>query len=555
MRIRLLVGCVLAASLTLATWFVLQATTNTQLDEAKADYQTQQILLHRKIAKHNALKKKTHALRNAQHRYTTTIEHMSAQPDFSAVSNALNRLSKRYGLRLTHLLPTGTSVEDFYRFFDVQLQLQGTYQNLAKFVRAVGELEHSFAITEAILHNRENLHNVATQQSQGDRTPSSLGIQLRMRGYCCPTQHGQTADTTSPHSSTYPSELIEPKASIVDKPVIDPFSAQTKSIADTPPVPPTTPTPRTANTTPGATIPVFLRPTTAPTITIAPVRYTQAQRVASLLRTLLGEDAKNIAIDQRTNALILHSQGDLLQRTQDAILALDVPIRQVLIEAVIVIARHDFVKRLGVNLNFTAGSASNPPQNSAAFNLSGGLSANVQFSFLNNRRQLQLALDAMENSGEGEIISRPRLITGNLQTAYIKAGTQIPFQESAPNGRTTIQFIDAVLRLDVTPIIMPDDRIRLDLTINQDAPGAAINTGNGQIPSIDTTELRTQIVLKPNETAALGGVFRFDALRSRSKTPVLGDLPILGHLFRHTNKSIIKSETMFFITPNILDHE
>ena len=139
-----------------------------------------------------------------------------------------------------------------------------------------------------------------------------------------------------------------------------------------------------------------------------------------------------------------------------------------------------------------------------------------------------------------------------LQTAYIKAGTQIPFQESAENGRTTIQFRDAVLRLDVTPTIMPDNRIKLDLTINQDAPGAAINTGDAQIPSIDTTELHTQIVLRPSETAALGGVFRYDALRSRSKTPLLGDLPLIGYLFRRQNKSIIQSETMFFITPHII---
>jgi Tfp pilus assembly protein PilO len=527
-------------------WIMIGSSSQAQFNALNLDRNRQELILREVVAKRLVLQEQLDALSKTIPK-PGDLPEIPAHLDLNTISETLSRVFAQHNLRLRRLLPMGSGSEGFYRFFDMRTELQGSYSDLTHFAKALGaSSDYPFVIQEALLsHESPNL-NPLPRHVVNQATSTPLGIHLRMRGYCCLNEQVTAAAASSTaHQSVHgiPREHAPNAQSLIN----DPFDVDTKAPAD---VKPAQLQPPISNSTP--TEPKIYP--VQPAITIAPIRYTRAQEVANLLSPLFGDKAGAIVVDARTNSLLLNNSGKALQDTRDAILALDVPIRQVLIEAIIVIARRDFLKRLGVRLNLGGSNAqSNLSQNSLSGSQSSG--GGIEFSFLNSLGQLQIALDAMESGGYGQVISRPRLITNNLQTAYIKAGTQIPFQESAPNGRTTVQFRDAVLRLDVTPTIMPDNKIRIDLIINQDAPGAAIDTGDGRVPSIDTTELRTNILLKPNETAALGGVFRFDAARIRSKTPLLGDLPLLGRLFRHTNKSIIKSETMFFITPHLLEYE
>ncbi len=169
------------------------------------------------------------------------------------------------------------------------------------------------------------------------------------------------------------------------------------------------------------------------------------------------------------------------------------------------------------------------------------------------RETIDSRVEALEIAGEGEVVSQPKVITGDKQQATIKSGTEIPYQEGAASGATTTQFKEAVLQLTVTPNITPDDRILLDLVVNQDSVGELVPSANGGlVPSIDTTELTTQVLVGNGETVVLGGVFRNEETQQIQKVPVLGDLPGLGALFRSTANTNKKVETLIFITPRIL---
>ena len=159
----------------------------------------------------------------------------------------------------------------------------------------------------------------------------------------------------------------------------------------------------------------------------------------------------------------------------------------------------------------------------------------------------------MESQGRGEIVSQPKVITGDKQEAEIKSGSEVPYQESSANGETTIAFKEAVLKLNVKPSITPDDRIIMTLEINQDSVGDLVPSGNGgSVPTIDTTALTTQVLVGNGETVVLGGVFRTVDVEQESKVPVLGDIPYLGRLFSSTSITQEKTETLIFITPRIL---
>jgi type IV pilus assembly protein PilQ len=166
---------------------------------------------------------------------------------------------------------------------------------------------------------------------------------------------------------------------------------------------------------------------------------------------------------------------------------------------------------------------------------------------------LAAELSALEAAGNGEVVSQPKVITGDKQQASIKSGTEVPYQQSSANGETTVAFKEAVLSLDVTPNITPDDRILLDLIINQDSVGDLVPSGSGgAIPTIDTTQLTTQVLVGNGETVVLGGVFRTEDVESVSKVPFFGDIPYLGVFFKSTNYQSTKTETLIFITPRIL---
>ncbi len=284
-----------------------------------------------------------------------------------------------------------------------------------------------------------------------------------------------------------------------------------------------------------------------------------------------------VIVDERTNSLLVTETPQKIEEVRRLLRLIDVPVRQVMIESRIVVANSDFAQDLGIKWGGAIASNNEDPASIA----SGSLTSNViaretgtlvfpealvvdlgvqqagatsfAVDYVSDRLNLSAELSALESNGEGEVVSQPKVITGDKQQATIKSGQQVPYLESSSSGRTTVKFKDAVLKLDVTPNITPDDRIIMDLVINQDEVGGFINGEfNSQIPIIDTTELVTQVLVDNGETIVLGGVFQLQDLTSVTKTPFLGDIPYLGRLFRRTSQSKEKTETLIFITPRIL---
>jgi type IV pilus assembly protein PilQ len=319
------------------------------------------------------------------------------------------------------------------------------------------------------------------------------------------------------------------------------------------------------------------------------IRYAKASEVVKLFEagsedggTLISSRG-SVIVDQRTNSLIVTETSDKLQEIRMLIDQVDIPIRQVMIEARIVIAQSDLEKELGINwgggyLDPDADgniiSISGDSQNVVDLNTSvingtqpelsypgallvdlgvGQNTSGFAVGFTSDDLFLTAELSALESAGKSEVVSQPKVITGDKQKANIKSGTEIPFQQAAASGATAVQFKEAVLSLDVTPNITPDDRILLDLVINQDSVGDLVPSGQGGlIPAIDTTELTTQVLVGNGETVVLGGVFRTENLETRRKVPFFGDIPYIGALFRSEGTQRTKTETLIFITPRIL---
>ncbi|MEH6515793.1 MAG: type IV pilus secretin PilQ [Halioglobus sp.] len=319
------------------------------------------------------------------------------------------------------------------------------------------------------------------------------------------------------------------------------------------------------------------------------IRYATASELVALFQAGSEEGGSlissrgSVVVDPRTNSIIVTDTAVKLAEIRNLIDLVDIPIRQVMIEARIVIAQSDLEKELGISwgggaidtdFNGNVLSASGDTANVAGLNqsaISGGQSAvsypgallvdlgvsaasgSFALGFTSEDLFLTAELSALEASGEGEVVSQPKVITGDKQQATIKSGTEVPYQEGSLSGQNTTSFKEAVLELDVTPNITPDDRIILDLTITQDSVGDLVPSGQGGfIPSIDTTELTTQVLVGNGETVVLGGVFRTEDIKSVTKVPFFGDIPYVGALFKNNSTSKTKTETLIFITPRIL---
>ena len=316
------------------------------------------------------------------------------------------------------------------------------------------------------------------------------------------------------------------------------------------------------------------------------IRYAKAIDVIGLFEagseeggSLISERG-SVVVDERTNSIVVTDTAAKLSEIRDLIEKVDIPIRQVMIEARIVIASSNIDEQLGIrwgggylNVNgdkFTSVAGDTASVTSLNNQLIGGGqvtapsapfvdlgvaegTSGFAVGFTSTDLFLTAELSALEASGEGEVVSQPKVITGDKQKASIKSGTEIPYQEGAASGATTTAFKEAVLKLDVTPNITPDDRVLLDLVVNQDSVGALVPSGNGGlIPTIDTTELTTQVLVGNGETVVLGGVFKNEELVKVEKVPLLGDIPYLGKLFKSTANTQQKTETLIFITPRIL---
>ncbi|MDO8860980.1 type IV pilus secretin PilQ [Haliea sp. E1-2-M8] len=319
------------------------------------------------------------------------------------------------------------------------------------------------------------------------------------------------------------------------------------------------------------------------------IRYASAASVVNLFEAGSEEGGSlissrgSVIVEPRTNSLIVTETAAKLAEIRELIDLVDIPIRQVMIEARIVIAQSDLEKELGIewgggfvenDFNGNALSVSGDTTSVAALNQSviDGTASSVTFpgalmvdlgvsgkaggfavGFTSEDLFLTAELSALEAAGTGEVVSQPKVITGDKQQAVIKSGAEIPYQEGSLSGQNTTSFKEAVLQLEVTPNITPDDRILLDLKITQDSVGELVPSGQGGfIPSIDTTELTTQVLVGNGETVVLGGVFRTENIQSVSKVPFFGDIPYVGALFRNESNSKTKTETLIFITPRIL---
>ncbi|WP_233153002.1 type IV pilus secretin PilQ [Motiliproteus sp. MSK22-1] len=305
------------------------------------------------------------------------------------------------------------------------------------------------------------------------------------------------------------------------------------------------------------------------------VNYAKAAEIAALLSSEQGmlSERGSMKPDPRTNMLLIQDTDRNIAKVRRALKKLDVPVRQVMIEARIVTVSTDATKDLGVQWSLggvndgsnrvvigsgmddvrRAGGGLPITEIPTTLNVDLGATttgaSNFAIGFGNNDLFLGFQISALEADGQAEVISQPKIITANGKQARIQSGNEIPFQ-TVEDGEVSIEFKDVVLSLDVTPQITPDNRLILDLKVNQDSVGETLP--NGEV-GIDTNELETQVLVDNGETVVLGGVFKNETSRSLAKTPFFGDLPIVGNLFRHTLNKDNKVELLIFITPKIIE--
>ena len=282
-----------------------------------------------------------------------------------------------------------------------------------------------------------------------------------------------------------------------------------------------------------------------------PVRYADA----SVLATLTQGDAApaalsgigSVSVDTRTNSLIVSDTAEHIAAFRHVVERLDVPVRQVWIEARIVTANSNASEELGVRwrANLEAGGEGGE-ERELKLRLR---DETVGVGFLAADYLLDVELSALAAAGHAEIVARPKVVTADQRTAIIESGVEIPFQQATRSGATSIAFKDAVLQLQVTPRITPDGDIVMELDIKQDTVGRIYHG----VPSINTTRIETRVRVADGETVVLGGIFQTDRYRTATRTPVLGDVPLVGRLFRRTLERDDKQELFIFITPRSAD--
>lgn len=266
-------------------------------------------------------------------------------------------------------------------------------------------------------------------------------------------------------------------------------------------------------------------------------------------------------VDARTNTLIVSDTSERLQAIRDLLSVLDVPVRQVLIEAKIVSAALDTGRELGVRWGLSGitvhpaaedmgGIPLQPRDPDLTIAADHRAASLARFTVMRDQRLLDLEIAALEREGEAELIARPRVTTQDNMPALIQSGVRIPYQAQAGGtaGGSTTEFVDALLSLDVTPLITPDGRIIMRLNIRQDS----VATGSGDVPAINTNTITTSVLVENGDTLVLGGIFREEQTRAQTGTPGLRKIPVLGALFRRQVSASHRTELLIFITPEII---
>ncbi|PCJ86119.1 MAG: pilus assembly protein PilQ [Thiotrichaceae bacterium] len=296
----------------------------------------------------------------------------------------------------------------------------------------------------------------------------------------------------------------------------------------------------------------------------------------------------SVIVDERTNTLIVKDTEEVISEIRRTLAKLDIPIRQVMISSRIVIATDEFTKELGSRFgvssakansggfgvttgtfqgadtisssgltNITNGGSPEPftlPSGATAtdrLNVDLGTvnaAGSLAFSVLTGSSLIDLEISALQAENKGEVISSPRVVTADRHQARIEQGVEIPYLSASSSGATQVEFKKAVLSIEVTPQITPDDRVIMDLSVNNDTVGDIF----AGIPSIDTREVTTQVLVNNGDTVVLGGIYEQITRNEVDKVPFLGDLPIIGYFFRHTLESDERRELLIFVTPKIL---
>jgi len=308
---------------------------------------------------------------------------------------------------------------------------------------------------------------------------------------------------------------------------------------------------------------------------IIQVNYAKAAEVVSLIRAdqELISSRGFVSSDDRTNTISVRETSEKLEEIRRLVANWDVPVRQVSVEARIVRAQTNVSQDLGVRWGAQGRATADGGTDTivvggtqgglAGINTVGALglpsdlnvdlgvnnsAGSIAFGYIGTDVLLDLELNAFESDGQIEIVSQPRVVTADRQTASIKSGQEVPYQEASSSGATSTEFKEATLSLEVTPQITPDDKIIMDLIVTQDSIGE--DTPNG--PAINTNEVTTQILVGNGETVVLGGIFESTNSKTVTKTPFLGDIPYLGRLFKRTEMTDLRSELLIFVTPKII---
>jgi type IV pilus assembly protein PilQ len=307
------------------------------------------------------------------------------------------------------------------------------------------------------------------------------------------------------------------------------------------------------------------------------VNYAKASDMAKLFQSVTsaegaGDDRGSITVDDRTNSIIAYQTQERLDELRRIVAQLDIPVRQVMVEARIVEANVDFDKSLGVEWrgvslgdnNFVVGGTNSLIKGTDPLEIQAGnfvdlgaIGANtgLNLGFITNNTLLDLELSAMEKTGNGEVISQPKVVTSDKETAKILKGAEIPYQEASSSGATSTSFKQAALSLEVTPQITPDNRIIMEVKVTKDAPDFSNAAASGGVPAISKNEVNAKVLVADGETIVIGGVFSNTQSKSVDKVPFLGDIPYLGALFRRDLVKDSKSELLIFLTPRIMNNQ